>query len=99
MVLVCQILKRQLGKYLRTQRQVDTYNQKVRITNDYLKTVSSEHAGVKYWRHRGLTNPDQSQATDVGPALHDNGVHMSPRGQYKFYKSIRGAVKFAMNNC
>lgn len=56
LVVVCQILKRQMGKYLRTETQVEDFNKKVKVANDYLKTVAPEYDCIKFWRHRGLTN-------------------------------------------
>lgn len=91
-VVVCEILKRQLGKYLRTTEQVEQFNREAKIANSYLKHVAPEFKDIKFWRHRGLSNPT------LGPVLDTDGVHLNGRGQYKFYKSIRGAINFAMKH-
>lgn len=92
LVLVCQIMTRELSSFLPTMDAVEEYNIKVQKANAFLKVVCSEYSGVRYWKHKGLTNPSES---GLGPCVGDDGVHFNERGQYKFYKSIRGAMNFA----
>lgn len=81
-------LERRVGRYIRSQDQADAYNHQATRANRFLKVVARE-VDVVYWRHRGLSNWRESGLEDViGP----DGVHLSHRGQYKFYKSLKGAI-------
>lgn len=91
-VVVCESLMRRRGRYLRSDRDVETYMSNVHAFNVQLPLSAHGVIGVKFWRHRGMRFPDESM---YGPMLSADGVHLSSRGQYKFYKSIRGAINFA----
>lgn len=100
-VVLGQCLPRKRGSYLRlrTERQVFSYNGDARKLNNFLKVVSRDNPRVRFWRHKGLTNgPDDSALRRAfGHFLSRDGVHLSGRGQYKLYKSVRGAIKHSMN--
>lgn len=98
-VVVCQCLPREKGRYLRTDGQVRRYNDDAKKANDFLKVVSADRSGVCYWKHKGLSRgPDQpAMRRAFGHFICSDGVHLSSRGQYKYYKSLRGAIKHAVN--
>lgn len=86
-------LERRVGRYIHSHDQADAYNQQATRANCFLKVVASE-VGVVYWRHRGLSNWQESGLEDV---IGRDGVHLSHRGQYKFYKSLKGAIVHLRN--
>ena len=63
------------------------YNGRVVLFNIALeeKLASQLHVGITMWKHRGFWN------TNVD-FQHRDGVHLNDYGQYKYYKSIRGAI-------
>ena len=89
-VMVCQILQRHQGRYISTVEGVNKFNEKVNVVNEFLK-VNCGPISLKYWKHRGMSNPNVANFGDI---LCQDGVHLSHRGQYKYYKSLRGAVLF-----
>lgn len=89
-VLVCQILKRDLGKYFFDKEEVEWFNQKVGVANQFLKVVAEEYKNVKFWKHHGMSEPQKN-------ILCPDGVHMNAHGQFKFYRSLRGALLFGTN--
>lgn len=93
-VLVCEITQRSLGRYLPSWAAVQDYNHKVQLANNFLKTVLDQEPGLEYWPHRGMRAQPQLQAL-----LCPDGVHVNPAGQFKLYKSIRGAVLYAAKQC
>ena len=76
MVCVCQTIFR---------RDAPLFNKQVKLLIKYLKVVLEPIPYVVYWRHRGFWN------CRTRFLAHD-GVHLNSRGQYKFFRSLRGAV-------
>lgn len=67
-------------------RQDDlSFNSEVRILTQYLQVVLEPIPYVLYWRHRGFWNCKSR-------FLARDGIHLNKLGQYKFYRSLRGAV-------
>ena len=60
-------------------------NVRIRMLTDYLRVVLQPLPLAFYWRHRGFWR------TTPSFALHD-GVHLNQRGQFKLYRSLRGAL-------
>jgi lysophospholipase L1-like esterase len=58
-----------------------TYTNKVVQFNKYIRVLSEEEDGIIYWCHRRT-------GAAVGVLLGD-GVHLSKKGNHKFYKSLR----------
>lgn len=90
MVMVCTLTRRSLGKYLTSQSQVDKFNREIDRFNAYVRVVGPTFDGLSAWRHSGFREPSI-------PLLLEDGVHMNSRGQYKLYKSVRGAMVVAVN--
>lgn len=55
-VIVCQILYRKQGRYIKTIEIERAFNVKVDKANAFLDVVSREHPRVKYWKHHGMKN-------------------------------------------
>ena len=75
-VCVCQTIRR---------RAADVFNQRVDILTRYLRVVLEPIPYAIYWGHRGFWRAcNRFFAAD--------GIHLNSRGQYKLYRSLRGAV-------
>ena len=71
-----------------TKDSVD-FNCKVGKLHQYLKVILEHLPYCYYWRHRGFWN--------CNPNLYlSNGVHLNSLGNYKFMRSIRGAILKAL---
>ena len=92
-VCLAQCMYRQVGRYIHSQQAERTFNVNCLRANRYLQVVAPDQ-GVLYWHHKGLMNP---RASGFGDTLGQDGVHLSPRGQYKFYKSVKGAIVHMRN--
>ena len=67
------------------RRDSPSFNKQVKLLTQYLKVVLEPLPYVIYWRHRGFWNcKTRFFARD--------GVHLNSLGQYKFFRSLRGAV-------
>ena len=75
-----------VGQVLRRRtRDAGECNCKVGKLHLYLKVVLEQLPFCYYWRHRGFWNSKRD--------LHlPDGVHLNSLGNYKFLRSIRGAV-------
>jgi len=60
-------------------------NARVKTLNEFLSAVCQDCDGIKFWCHRNLWKSKQN-------LYRSDGVHLSPLGNYKFYRSIRGAI-------
>ncbi len=89
MVMICTLTKRSIGKYLPSQSQVDRFNWHIDRFNAYVKVVGPTFDGLSTWRHSGFREPSI-------PLLLQDGVHMNSHGQYKMYRSVRGAMVVAI---
>lgn len=85
--LLCNLTQRNTSRYLPTTADAEAYNARIFRANLFLKEVLG--AGLEpmlfSWPHKGMV---QSMAHLLGP----DGTHMNDRGQWLFYKSLRGAV-------
>ena len=77
LICVCQTLLRSSSNVL--------FNKNVGLLSKYLKTVLEPIPYAFFWSHRGFWRTKR-------PFLAGDGVHLNGRGQYKFYRSLRGAV-------
>ena len=84
---VGQITKRAVGTYMSAEA-VQAFEAARLRASHYLRTQAVKYPSVHFWKHHGLERP-------ATPFLDPDGVHLNPRGQFKLYKSIRGAVCFA----
>ena len=75
-ICVCQTIYRE---------NTPSFNTQVNILTRYLKGVLEPIPYVLYWRHRGFWNCKSS-------FLARDGIHLNKLGQYKFFRSLRGAV-------
>ena len=82
---VCSLMKRKLGRYLSTPCEVDRYNKRVVLANEFLTEVVPGKDNLTFWRQKGLLG-------SIGQLLCRDGTHLNAGGQYRLYKSIRGAV-------
>lgn len=90
-VIVCHLLPRSLGVYMPTAEAVSAYTLARVKFNQFIDVVASDYTKVKVWKHKKLFNPIQE-------VLLSDGVHLNTSGQYKFYKSLRGAILFALGH-
>ena len=84
-VVVCQLLPRSVTRHV----PVEAYNLWVVDANRALTNGLSGDPAISYWRHKGLKRSKSSVLLD--------GVHFNSHGQYKLYRSIRGAVIRCLN--
>ena len=75
-VCVCQTIYRQNSP---------SFNKQVDLLTKYLKVVLEPLPYTFYWRHRGFWRCKSR-------FLARDGVHLNNRGNYKFFRSLRGAV-------
>ena len=61
------------------------------ILSQYLKVVFETIPYVVFWRHQGFWKCKTR-------FLARDGVHLNNLGQYKFYRSVRGAVLRCLND-
>ena len=75
-VCVCQTISR---------RSAVVFNKKVDILTRYLRVVLEPIPYAIYWGHRDFWRARNS-------FFFSDGTHLNSRGQYKLYRSLRGAV-------
>ena len=68
------------------------FNTRVRALNKYVKTFLEALSYVFFWGHRGFWNASQR-------FLARDGIHLNRQGQYKFFRSLRGAVLKSLRIC
>ena len=61
------------------------FNRQVKLVAKYLKVVLERIPYALYWRHGDFCNCKSRFLTR-------DGVHLNHLGQYKFFRSLRGAV-------
>ena len=73
-------------------RATRSYNTKVRHFNAYMTDLFAPGTPLpaRFWRHRGMTYAGRSI---LGP----DGVHLNQLGHYRLFRSIRGALLFAIS--
>ena len=80
-IYVCQTIMRQ-GQ--------SAFNHKAKLLTKYLRVVLEPVPYAYFWGHRGFWRP----STNVYVR---DGVHLTVRGQEKFYRSLRGAILGALS--
>ena len=56
-VYICGLIHRQRSHYIRTHTDNIHYNQQVDNVNKNLARLTSRHNKIKFWKHKGFTNP------------------------------------------
>ena len=90
-VYICGLIHRQRSHYIRTHTEKIHYNQQVDNVNNNLTRLSSRHNRIKFWKHKGFTNPRMS-------VRHSDGTHLNTHGLYNYRQSIRGSIVRADND-
>ena len=75
-ICVCQTLYRE---------NAPLFNKQVNILTKYLKVVLEPFPYVLYWKHMAFWNCKSG-------FYHRDGIHLNILGQYKLYRSLRGAI-------
>ena len=79
-----------IGQVLRRRSQnSEEFNCKVAKLHKYLNIVLEQLPFCYYWRHRGFWNSNSELYLA-------DGVHLNRLGNYKFMRSIRGAILMAL---
>ena len=65
------------------------FNAKAGVLNRFLSVVLEPIPNVFSWYHKAFTN--------LAQALLADGVHVNPAGQYRLYRSYRGAILKALS--
>ena len=81
LVVVCQILPRMHTPF-------DGYNERVQKVDTLLQLQNVNSA--KFWRHRGLVNPDKN-------VYARDGIHLNDFGNEALYRSYSGAILFTLS--
>ena len=61
----------------------------VQELNYYLESFSRDTEGMFFWRHKRLW-------TSIRPVFRQDGIHFSDEGQYRLFRSMRGAIMVAV---
>ena len=85
-VVVCQVIDRKIPHSTAPDA---AFNAKTAILRQYLCVVLENEAGIFLWEHRDF-------GSDVN-LLSLDGVHCNSQGQYRLYRSYRGAILKARN--
>ena len=80
-IYVCQTIMRQ-GQ--------SAFNHKAKLLTKYLRVVLEPVPYAYFWGHRGFWRPSKNVYVR-------DGVHLTVRGQEKFYRSLRGAILGALS--
>ena len=86
-VMLCELFPRPSPRYISSIQ----YMCKLDVVNHRAEEVAATHSAVSFWRHRRLIHSAE-------PIFANDGVHLSPIGMPKYYKSVRGAIICAMQN-
>ena len=87
---VCPCFPRKKGKYMKTKDSVYTYNALARQFNRFLFRHTTKTPGLHFWPHYGLDDNTLWQNRHI--LLRKDGVHLSDKGQGRFYASLSRAV-------
>ncbi len=85
-VCICQVVRRQSWRNFSTSEG----NRRVDLTNEFLRAVCDGCPRVMFWKHKGLWNTRINQ-------FRADGVHLNNLGNFRFYRSLRGAIVYAAN--
>ena len=66
------------------------FNHKAKLLTKYLQVVLQPVPYAQFWGHRGFWRPSYNIYVR-------DGVHLTLRGQKKFYRSLRGAILGALS--
>ena len=80
-VVVCQICRRHRWRW----SSFSIVAERVIQVNWYLGLFCDETEGISFWRHKRLWN-------SIRPVFRNDGVHLSDIGNYRFFRSVRGAI-------
>ena len=80
-VAVCQVIRRRKWRNF----SYEECAARVFQVNDYLEHFCNDTEGIFFWRHKRLWN-------SIRPVFRRDGVHFSDIGNFRLYRSIRGAV-------
>ena len=75
--------------YIMRQGQ-SAFNHKAKLLTKYLRVVLEPVPYAYFWGHRGFWRPSKNVYVR-------DGVHLTLRGQEKFYRSLRGAILGALS--
>jgi len=76
-ICVCQTIRREAA--------TEAFNEGVGMLTKYLRVVLEPIPYAFFWGHRGFWNPKSN-------IYSRDGVHLNNNGQFKLYRSLRGAV-------
>ena len=86
-VYTCQIFQRQQPRYMRPE----VFEVIRTSTNNHIEQVLKAHTHIRYWAHKRIFH------SPLQVFLRD-GVHLNAAGTKKFYKSLRQAIIFAVED-
>ena len=87
-VIVCQVIRRNSWRHL-------TYSEgatRVSCINEFLLAACSGLQSISFWQHRGMWQ-------EGAQIFRRDGVHFNGLGNFKLYKSVRGALHKAVRVC
>ena len=73
--------------FFRTVVPCQHYNGIIHEINLHLENKLQDERYLSFWKHFGFWNPEVRALLQ-----HQDGVHFNDLGNYKFYKSLRGAI-------
>ena len=85
-VVICQLIRRDSWRHFSPAVGAA----RVACVNDYVKVACDGCKQVSVWKHKGFWNPQSM-------LFRDDGVHLNDLGNYKLYRSIRGAILRAVS--
>ncbi|XP_053387049.1 uncharacterized protein LOC123543022 [Mercenaria mercenaria] len=86
-VFICELFTRRNPNNV----SVELYHEKRLLANRILRTLVDSHDAVRFWTHKRIF---QAQT----PIFAADGVHLSPFGQRRFYRSLRHAIMTAIRS-
>ncbi len=87
-VTVCQVLRRNSWRHFSYQEGAD----RVSCVNEFLLAACGGPGNVAFWKHRGMWQ----EGADI---FRTDGIHFNSLGNFKLYKSVRGAIYQANRLC
>ena len=83
-VIICQIVRRQKWRHFSPEQGAMA----AVAANEFLAAVCDGCADISFWKHKGLWS-------SVRPVFRLDGVHYNELGNYKLFRSVRGAILYA----
>ena len=87
-VTVCQVLRRNSWRHFSYQEGAD----RVSCVNEFLLAAYGGPGNVAFWKHSGMWQ----EGADI---FRTDGIHFNSLGNFKLYKSVRGAIYQASRLC